>query len=96
MVNALQWGMPNPLIPTPEHAPPSIRHLPVEKRIQLWFELLDESQALLLAGLRVKIGPEGDLHTAYREWNERHMADHERMLIAMAENLSRRESRHDG
>lgn len=80
------------LIPSPEHAPPSVKHLPLAKRIDLWLELVDESEALLLSGLRAKVGPEGDLKSAYREWYARHMADHDRMLANFAANLTRREA----
>jgi hypothetical protein len=44
--------MSNQLIPSPVLAPPSIKHLPLAKRIELWYELLDENEALLLSGLR--------------------------------------------
>ena len=82
------------LIPPPEFAPPSVGHLPLEKRIQLWADLVDESEALVRTGLRAKIGPEGDLQAAYRDWYARHMAEHERALFAFAENMTRRESAH--
>jgi hypothetical protein len=79
------------LIPPPELAPPSIKHLPVAKRIQLWAELVDEGDALVKSGLRAKIGPRGDLQAAYREWYARHIEEHDRYQIALAENLTRRE-----
>ena len=84
--------MTNHLIPPPELSPPSLTHLPLEKRIEIWAELVDESEALLLAGLRAKIGPDGDLHAAYRQWYARQMEDHDRRLVEMLENLSRREA----
>lgn len=79
------------LIPSPEMAPPSVKHLPVAKRIQIWAELVDEGDALLKAGLRAKIGPTGNLEAAYREWYARHMEQHDRWQVALAENLTRRE-----
>jgi hypothetical protein len=79
------------LIPSPEMAPPSIKHLPLEKRIQLWTELVDEGDALVKSGLRAKIGPNGDLQAAYREWYTRHMEEHDQYLIRLLENLTRRE-----
>ena len=82
------------LIPPPELAPPSIKHLPLEKRIELWAELVDENDALVRAGLQAKIGPDGDLRAAYRQWYARHMEEHERALFVFAENLSRREAAH--
>lgn len=85
--------MRSELIPLPELAPPSVKHLPLAKRIALWSELVDESEALLLAGLRAKIGPHGDLKAAYRRWYARHMEEHDRALVLFYENLTRRESR---
>ena len=84
--------MDNQLIPPPELAPPSVKHLPVAKRFELWANLVDDCEALLLSGLRRRIGPEGDLQAAYREWYARHMDDHEEAQIQFLENLSRREA----
>ena len=86
--------MPNQLIPPPELAPPSIKHLPLAKKIELWSELVDEAEALVIAGLRAKIGPDGDLQQAYREWYARKMEEHDRAQVAMLANLSRREKQH--
>ena len=82
------------LVPAPESASPSVGHLAFAKRIELWEELVDENDALVRAGLRAKIGPDGDLEAAYREWYARHMEEHVRALYAMAENLTRREKAH--
>ena len=51
------------------------------------------AEAFLQASLRAKIGPHGDLQSALREWHARHMEEHDRMLVALAANLSRREAR---
>lgn len=83
--------MSNQLIPPPELAPPSIRHLPCEKKIELWMQLVEENEALVLSGLRAKIGPNGDLKAAYREWNRRRLEEKDRALVQFLENLSRRE-----
>jgi hypothetical protein len=82
------------LISSPAEAPPSVKHLPLDKRIQIWAELVDENDALVRAGLRAKIGPHGDFEAAYRSWYARHMDEHERALYAFAENLERREASH--
>lgn len=84
--------MKSQLIPPPELAPPSVKQLPLEKKIELWAELVDESEALLLAGLRARIGPDGDLKAAYRQWYARHMDDHERVLTSMARSSRLREA----
>src|SRR3989304_6119380 len=76
--------MQSQLIPPPELAPPSVRHLPLDRRIELWAELVDEGEALLLSALRSKIGPDGDLNAAYREGYSRHMLEHDRMQAMRA------------
>ncbi len=77
------------LIPPPELAPPSIKHLPLEKRIEIWAELVDENNALVRAGGRAKTGSDGDLAAAYCQWYFRHMEEHQWALFAFAENLSK-------
>jgi hypothetical protein len=80
------------LIPPPELAPPSVKHLPLAKRIEIWAQLVDETDALVRAGLRAKIGPEGDLEQAYREWYARRAEENRQDLYAFAERLDRLEA----
>ncbi len=87
--------MKNELVPPADFAPPSISHLPVRQRIELWAELVDESEALLIAGLKAKVGKGGDWQQAYREWYARRMEEHDRMQAQFAENLTRREAPND-
>jgi hypothetical protein len=84
--------MSNQLIPPPELAPPSVKHLPLEKRIELWSNLVNACEAFLLAGMRSRLGPGGDVQAAYREWYARRMDDHEKAQTTFLENLSRREA----
>jgi hypothetical protein len=86
--------MPHQLIPPPELAPPSVKHLPLEKRVELWLELVDENHAFLLSGLRAKIGPDGDIVAAYREWQQNQMREHDAKLAAFAANLIKAEPTH--
>jgi hypothetical protein len=79
------------LIPPPDLAPPSVKHLPLAKRIELWGKLVDDCESLLLSGLHSRIGPDGDLQAAYRDWYARSMELHEQAQIQFLENLSRRE-----
>jgi hypothetical protein len=88
--------MSNQLIPPPEFAPPSVKHLPLAKRIDLWLELVDENESLLLSGLRARIGRDGNLQSAYREWYTGHMAEHDRTLAAFAAIVSEGEARYGG
>jgi hypothetical protein len=87
---ATSSSLKSELIPPPELAPPSIKHLPLAKRIEIWEQLVDENDALVCAGLKAKVGPNGDWQAAYREWYSRQREDHERALYAYAENLTRR------
>jgi hypothetical protein len=50
---------------------------------------VDETDALVRAGLSAKIGPEGDLEQAYREWYSRRAEEHRQDLYAFAERLDR-------
>ncbi len=86
--------MDHQLIPPPELAPPSVKHLSFSKRIELWAELVDGCEAFLLAGLQSRIGPDGDLESAYRQWYAGRMNDREQAQIELLENLSRREAAH--
>ena len=52
-------------IPSPEE----------QKRIwAAWHQAMELSHAMLLAGLRHRIGPDGDLQAAYRQWYEQYQA----------------------
>ena len=35
-----------------------------------WYVAMDASHTMLMAGLRHKIGPDGDVEAAYRQWNK--------------------------
>jgi hypothetical protein len=39
-----------------------------------WHQAMELSHEMLLMGLRNRIGPEGDLMAAYREWYEQYQA----------------------
>ena len=70
----------------------SLRAVPIEKRIELWAELVEENTALLLSGLSAKVGPEGDLSAELRRWSARHQEERCRQLAQFAEDLMRREA----
>jgi hypothetical protein len=56
----------------------------------LWVDLMNASEQFLLAGLRRKIGPDGDLKAAYREWVERWGEEHDRTMFHMLAEFNRR------
>jgi hypothetical protein len=82
--------------PPPDLAPSLPPGLTMEQRIALWSDLLDACDQFLLAGLRRRIGPDGDLRAAYREWLARQMEEHDRMLLRMIDKFNRRDGRHGG
>jgi hypothetical protein len=58
-------------------------------RIARWLDLMRTSDKLLLAGLRLRIGPDGDLQAAYRQWYADHMREHDAALVRVARQLSK-------
>lgn len=72
----------------------SPRKLTPEQGIALWVDLMHTCEQFLLAGLRRKIGPHGDLNAAYREWYARQMEEHDRMMVHMMQEFARRSGEH--
>jgi glutathione S-transferase len=86
--------MADQLLPPPDLAPSLPPGLSVRQRIELWLELMDAADAFVLAGLRRRIGPDGDLKAAYREWLAEHMKDHDAAMMHMVEEFNRRTGGH--
>jgi hypothetical protein len=86
----------NQLIPPPELDSDPPQNLTPGQRIELWAAGMDLAHEILMAGLRHKVGPGGDVQAAYREWYAREMEEHDAMMRQMAANFSRRERRHGG
>jgi hypothetical protein len=83
--------MKNQLIPPPELAPPSIRDMPPRDKVALWAQMVDDGDQLVLAGLRRRIGPDGDVRKAFLEWLDRRDAEHDRTIAHMITEIRRRE-----
>ena len=83
--------MAGQFIPLPELAPPVPEEMTPQQGIVLWAELYDAGEQLLLAGLRRQVGPQGDVAGAYRKWNEEYLAQHDKDLFRLMDNLNRRE-----
>jgi hypothetical protein len=43
----------------------------VAQNMARWREAMEISHAMLMAGLRDRVGPDGDVQEAYRQWNRR-------------------------
>jgi len=53
-------------------------------RIARWLDLMRTTDKLLLAGLRQKVGPDGDVVAAYRQWYANHMREHDLVVERIA------------
>jgi hypothetical protein len=83
--------MKNQLIPPPELAPPSVRHLPASEKIAVWAAMVEEGDEFVMTCLRDRVGPDGDVEKAFREWLDRRTVEHDRGIALMITNLRRRE-----
>ncbi len=88
--------MKNQLIPPPELAPPSVRHLPASEKIAVWAAIVEEGDEFLMANMRRRVGPHGDAQRAVLQWLERRTAEHDRAIAQMITNLRRRERAYAG
>lgn len=68
-------------------AEPTVRDTP-SARIALWRDLMRTTDKLLLAGLRRRIGPDGDLREAYRQWYAQQMREHDEVVARIARRLA--------
>jgi len=68
-----------------------VRDLPDEEKIALWAQMVEDGDQLLMAGLRDRVGPNGDPQAAFLEWLGRRTAEHDRAFVHMITNLRRRE-----
>jgi hypothetical protein len=59
------------------------------RRIATWLDLMRTTDKLLLAGLRRRIGPDGDLKAAYREWYAEQARDHDEAMLRIVHGLAR-------
>ncbi len=80
---------PGQLIPPPELSPPPTRATSPTERIVAWCDLMNTCEAFLLAGLRRKIGPDGDIRSAYRDWYRRQCEEKDRRILADRPSLHR-------
>jgi hypothetical protein len=86
--------MKGQLLPPPELAPPVPRGLTAEQKIALWVDLRDTCEQFLLAGLRRKVGPQGDVQEAHRQWYAEQMKEHDRVMLRIMEEFHRRSGNH--
>lgn len=46
----------------------SLDQAQIDRNLQIWQQAMEATHEMILAGLRIKIGPDGDLQDAYRQW----------------------------
>ena len=61
------------------------------QRLQMWVEIMDACDAMLLDGLKAEVGEE-NVPAAYRAWYRRTMEDHDRMMLHMMQAFARRQA----
>jgi hypothetical protein len=88
--------MAGQLIPPPGYEPQVPKGATPQECIRIWAELMDTCHEFLLAGLRRKIGPQGDLKAAYRQWYAEQMEEHDQMIRRMAQWPQQRRGDHGG
>jgi hypothetical protein len=59
------------------------RRRPSATSVLRWMDLMETSEQFLLAGLRRRIGPDGDLNQAYREWYKAQLANRDGEIAQM-------------
>jgi hypothetical protein len=88
--------MKNQLIPPPDLAPPSVRHLSAREKVAVWAAMVEEGDEFVMANLQRRVGPSGDAQAAFHELLDRRGAEHDRAVAMMITNLRRRERAHAG
>lgn len=69
---------------------PSKAVQPSPNCVAVWFDLMRTTDKFLLAGMRRRIGPEGDLQATYRRWYDEHMLEHDEYLCQLMRRLRER------
>jgi hypothetical protein len=86
--------MAGQLLPPPDLAPALPPDLTREQCIELWLQLMDTCDLFLLAGLRRRVGPDGDLRAAYRAWHAAQREERDATMLHFMQEFQRRSSGH--
>lgn len=84
------------LIPPAEMAPAVPADATPEQCVAMWVDLVDATDEILLAALRSRLGPAGDVEAEYRRLYQEQMREHDRTVRHMFEELHRRLGHHGG
>lgn len=72
-------------------SPPSTISLTPVQRIRVWLDLMEFTDELFLAGMRRRIGPDGDLQEAVRNWYRQDREQRDRDIAHFMKELRRRD-----
>jgi hypothetical protein len=61
--------------------------MPNPNCVAVWLDLMGTCEKLLLAGMRHRIGPDGDLRAEYRRWYEAQTREHDELLTRVCKRL---------
>ncbi len=67
------------LLPRPELSHTLPQGVSQDQCIAMWIDLVDTTDAVLLAGLRRTVGADGDLRAAYRRWQDDYRVEHDKI-----------------
>jgi hypothetical protein len=83
--------LPDSMPPSPQGSAstPPPRATPKPGWVEEWYECQRKEEERVLAELREKIGPDGDLKAAYREWYAEQRREHDEGMMRIAERLHR-------
>ena len=77
-----RMSMMNDIQPTESDLTPTLPpHLSAQQRMAAWFDLMFVVERFFLTGLRRRIGPDGDLTAAYRQWYEQSMRERDEQRL---------------
>jgi ferric-dicitrate binding protein FerR (iron transport regulator) len=71
-------------------SPPPVNR---ERAAELWVEMIDAGEALLLSGFATRFGAD-QAEEHFRAWGQQQLVEHDRRLEHLLAELSRRESGH--
>jgi hypothetical protein len=77
-------------VPPPDLAPAIPPGTTPEQTVEMWLDLLDTCEQLVLAGLAHRAGPGADIQALYRQWLEKQMEEHDRTMLRMMERFEER------
>jgi hypothetical protein len=86
--------MAGQLIPPPDMAPAVPPDATPKQCFELWVDLMKTTDAFLFAGLRREVGPEGDMHAAYRQWYSQQRKEHDQATAQLLQHIAEAEGKH--